>query len=333
MENTTEERKLLTEECQMRQELKSQQSQVDALHDKLLEVKAKIKCSEGETRKELEYLWHRVKTTAALLTYLKSKARIMAHISCGVKHQEGIGLVDKHGVLLSDWIKDINLSSFESSDYETLLGSSQYIPGRLDANDGDTDDIKKSFCIVAGIMESLVKRVILAETEAANEKEKVKLGLDEIRRKTLLIESMSAKVEEMEKFAQGTNSILNEMKQKVEDMVQETSQQRQRAAENEQELCRVKQDFESLRSFVSTLVSVRETLLSSEKQFQTIEKLFDRLIDKTTHLENEKAKKEAEVQKLMEENVRLRALLDKKEAQLLAMNEQCKFMAMNNPNI
>ncbi|KAI8001404.1 Aconitate hydratase 1 [Camellia lanceoleosa] len=34
--------------------------------------------------------------------------------------------------------------------------------------------------------------------------------------------------------------------------------------------------------------------------------------------------KETEVQKLMEEYVRLTALLDKKEAQLLAMNEQCK---------
>ncbi|PNX91129.1 calcium-dependent kinase CPK1 adapter protein, partial [Trifolium pratense] len=32
--------------------------------------------------------------------------------------------------------------------------------------------------------------------------------------------------------------------------------------------------------------------------------------------------KEAEVQKLMEENVKLSTLLDKKEAQLLALNEQ-----------
>lgn len=39
--------------------------------------------------------------------------------------------------------------------------------------------------------------------------------------------------------------------------------------------------------------------------------------------------KETEVQKLMDENVRLSALLDKKEAQLLAMNEQCKVMALS----
>lgn len=39
--------------------------------------------------------------------------------------------------------------------------------------------------------------------------------------------------------------------------------------------------------------------------------------------------KETEIQKLMEENVRLNALLDKKEAQFLAMNEQCKVMALS----
>jgi len=55
-------------------------------------------------------------------------------------------------------------------------------------------------------------------------------------------------------------------------------------------------------------------------------------------LESEKAQKEAEVQqvtqenvKVMEENVRLRAMLDK-EALLQAMSEQCKFMALNHHN-
>lgn len=43
--------------------------------------------------------------------------------------------------------------------------------------------------------------------------------------------------------------------------------------------------------------------------------------------------KEAEVQKLLEENVRLTALVDKKEAQLLAMNEQCKVMALSASRI
>lgn len=57
--------------------------------------------------------------------------------------------------------------------------------------------------------------------------------------------------------------------------------------------------------------------------------LVNRLVLKTTQLESEKMQKETEVQKLMDENVRLSALLDKKEAQLLAMNEQCKVMALS----
>ncbi|XP_042508658.1 uncharacterized protein LOC122084464 [Macadamia integrifolia] len=317
-----------------KEEMERRQSQVDALQAKLMEVKASVQESEEEAKKEVEVLWRRVKTTATLLTYLKSKARIMAvpdlaHTSCGIRHQEGMGLVDKNGMPLSEWSKDVDLSSFDCADEETwtIISNRQ---GSIDEHDGAyIGEILKSIRMVTDVMEALVKRVIMAETETAIEKEKVTSGQEEIKMKSLQIESMSAKVEEMERFALGTNCILNEMKQKVEDMVQETSRQRQRAAENEQELCRVKQDFESLKSYVSSLISVRETLLSSEKQFQTIERLFERLVAKTTHLESEKMRKEAEVQKLMEENVRLSALLDKKEAQLLAMNEQCKVMALN----
>jgi len=58
-----------------------------------------------------------------------------------------------------------------------------------------------------------------------------------------------------------------------------------------------------------------------------------RLVGKTTQLEGEKMQKEAEVQKLMQENVRLSAMLDKKEAQLLALNEQCKMMALSSSNL
>ncbi|KAL6873922.1 hypothetical protein ACP4OV_014004 [Aristida adscensionis] len=45
-----------------------------------------------------------------------------------------------------------------------------------------------------------------------------------------------------------------------------------------------------------------------------------------------KAQKEAEMQKVMKENVMLHAMVDKKEAQLAAMSEQCKIMALNHPN-
>uniref|UniRef100_A0A0D9WU57 Uncharacterized protein n=1 Tax=Leersia perrieri TaxID=77586 RepID=A0A0D9WU57_9ORYZ len=325
-------------ECEWREEIRQQQSQVDALRERLVEVKVGLRCSEEDSRMELDHLCRRVKTIATLLAYLKSKARIMAiphlaHTSCGIRHQDGVGYVDRHGVPLADWSKGGESASGEGLDDE-MVGDSTRVAEHGGANEGDVDveDILKSIHVVTDVMESLVKRVIVAELEAANEKEKVRMGLEEIRRKTIQVESMSAKVEEMEKFAVGTNGMLNEMRQRVEDMVLETTRQRQRAAENEQELSRVKQDFESLRTYVSTLVNVRETLLSSEKQFETMEKLFDRLVARTNQLETEKAQKEAEVQKVMEENVRLRAMIDKKEAQLQAMSEQCKFMALSGPN-
>ncbi|XVE82501.1 hypothetical protein DITRI_Ditri16bG0009900 [Diplodiscus trichospermus] len=320
-----------------KQEMEKGQSQVDILQAKIMEVKACIQGSEEES-KELDVLWRRVKTTATLLTYLKSKARVMAipdlaHKSCGIKLLEGVGLVDKEGTPLSGWSRSVDLSSVDCLDDETWIGISRQ-QGSLDEQDGAyIGELIKSVQMVTDVMEVLVKRVIMAESETALEKEKVTLGLEEIKEKAVQIENMSLKLEEMERFALGTNGILNEMRQRVEDLVEETSRQRQRAADNEQELSRVKQDFESLKSYVSSLISVRETLLSSEKQFQTIERLFERLVAKTTQLEGEKKQKEAEVQKLMEENVRLTTLLDKKEAQLLAMNEQCKVMALSASNI
>lgn len=67
--------------------------------------------------------------------------------------------------------------------------------------------------------------------------------------------------------------------------------------------------------------------------FKCVPFILNRLIDRATRLQSEKVQKEAEVQGLMAENVRLNALLDKKEAQLLAMNEQCKFMALRKPEL
>ncbi|CAM0909875.1 unnamed protein product [Alopecurus aequalis] len=329
MEDAPDQGCLPVGECEWREELRQQQSQVEALRDRLVEVKVGMRRSEDDSVQELEHLCRRVKTIATLLAYLKSKARIMAiphlaHTSCGIRNQDGVGFVDRHGVPLADWSK--------AAESGSCGDNRAAVEGGGDANegDGDVDDILKSIRVVTDVMESLVKRVIVAESETAYEKEKVRIGLEEIRRKTMQVESMSVKVEEMEKFAVGTNGMLNEMRQRVEDMVLETTRQRQRAAENEQELSRVKNDFESLRTYVSTLVSVRETLLSSEKQFETMEKLFDRLVARTNQLETEKAQKEAEVQKVMEENVRLRAMVDKKDAQLQAMSEQCKFMALNH---
>lgn len=265
-------------------EMERRQSEVDVLQAKLMEVKASIEGSEEDSRKELEVLWRRVKTTSTLLTYLKSKARMLAvphlaHSSCGIKHLEGVGYVDKSGTPLSGWSKSIDLSSFDGSEEESLIGVGSKPCGLLDEQDAAyIGQILKSVQMVSDVMEALVKRVILAESETAEEKEKVHLGQEEIKKKSIQIENMSSKLEEMEQFAVGTNGILNEMRQRVEDLVEETCRQRQRAAENEQELCRVKRDFESLKSYVSSLITVRETLLSSEKQFQTIERLFERFV-------------------------------------------------------
>ncbi|KAJ0097872.1 hypothetical protein Patl1_29077 [Pistacia atlantica] len=330
---------LLTGTHEMRnQETERLPSTEEIFERNLMKLKECIVGSDGDTEKELEVLWRRVKTTAKLLTFLKSKARIMAipdlaHTSCGIKQLEGVGLVDKNGTPLSGWSRNVDLSSFDGPDEETWIGIGKQ-QGSIDEHDGAyTVELLKSVQMVTDVMEALVKRVIMAETETALEKEKVTSGQEEIRKKAIQIENMSLKLEEMEHFALGTNGVLNDMRQRVEDLVEETSRQRQRAAENEQELCRVKQEFESLKSFVGTLISVRETLLSSEKQFQTIERLFERLVAKTSQLEGEKMQKEAEVQKLMEDNLRLTVLLDKKEAQLLAMNEQCKVMALSSSNI
>ncbi|XP_057449279.1 uncharacterized protein LOC130740631 [Lotus japonicus] len=321
-----------------KQEIERSQSQMDLLQAKLMEVKDCIQGSDGDAKKELEVLLRRVNTSATLLTYLKSKARLMAvphlaHTSCGIKPLEGVGFVDKNGTPLSGWSSDVELSSFNDADEESWIGISRQ-HGFLDEQDAAyIGDVLKSVNMVGDVMEVLVKRVLLAESETAVEKEKASLCQEEIKRKSARLENMSMKLEEMQHFVLSTNSIINEMQQRVEDLVEETTRQSQRAAENEEELSRVKQEFESLKSYVSGLITVRETLLSSEKQFQTIEKLFEKLVAKTTQLEGEKMQKEAEVQKLMEENVKLNAQLDKKEAQLLALNEQCKVMALSASNM
>ncbi|KAL0350425.1 UNVERIFIED_CONTAM: hypothetical protein Sradi_4191700 [Sesamum radiatum] len=251
------------------QEMERSQSQVDALQQKLTEVKACIQGSEADAKKELNVLWRRPESWQFLIWLIRLVVS---------KQLDGVGLVDKNGIPLSGWSRNVDISSFESADEETWTALSSE-EGSLDEQDGVyISELLKSVQMVTDVMESLVKRIIMAESETAIEKQKVTVGQEEIKKKAVQIENMSIKLEEMEQFAMGTNSILNEMRQRVEDLVEETSRQRQRAAENEQELCRVKQDFESLKSYVSTLISVRETLLSSEKQFQTIEKHFERSV-------------------------------------------------------
>ncbi|CAH1421574.1 unnamed protein product [Lactuca virosa] len=270
-----------------------------------------------DPKKELEVLWRRVKTTASLLNYLKSKAKIT--------------MTNPHFALTtqSHDITNIDFSNFNSPwiDINTLQEEEE------DEDGVYMNEVAKTVEMITQVMESLVERVIMAESETDIEKQKVAISQEEIIKKEIQVEIMSEKLDEMDRFAVDTNCVLNEMRQWVDNLVEETSRQKQRATQNEQELIRVKQDFESLKSYVNSLISVRETLVSSEKQFQTMEKLFERLIAKTTQLESEKKQKEGEVEKLMEENLRLNGVLDQKEAQLLAMNEQCKFMALSGSHI
>ncbi|KAL5705138.1 hypothetical protein ACHQM5_023480 [Ranunculus cassubicifolius] len=304
------------------QEIEKSQS-LSNLQEKIVEVKTCVQGSERNA-KEFEVLKQRVKDTAKLLTFLKTKVALMpipqlVHTLNGIRH---------HGDNNGSHSSCEHASSVTET--QTHVGVNARGVGVVNESDGGlVSEILKSIHMITDLVEVLVQMVIMAETEISVEKEKVTLGQEEIKRKVLQIESMSAKVEEMERFAVGTNCLLNEMQQKVEDMVLETSRQRQRAAENEQELFRVKQDFESLRSYVGSLISVREMLLSSENH-QTSEMQLERVVALAAQLEGEKVKKEAEVQKLMAENIRLTSMLDKKEAQLLAMNEQCKVMALNS---
>ncbi|KAL4372988.1 hypothetical protein AHAS_Ahas05G0036800 [Arachis hypogaea] len=266
-----------------KQESERSQSQVDALQAKLMEVKDYMQGSEEDANKVLEVLWRRVKTASTLLTYLKAKARLMAvpdlaHASCGIKELEGVGLVDKNGIPFSGWSRNVDLSPFEDAGEESWIGIS-HERGSLDEQDGAyLGEVLKSVQMVADVMEALVKRVILAESETAVEKEKVSVSQEEIKQKSAQLENMSMKLKEMERFALNTSNILNDVRQRVVGLVEETTRQRQLAAENEEELCRVRREFESLKSYVSSLLTVRETLLSSEKQFQTIEKLFERRV-------------------------------------------------------
>lgn len=219
------------------------ESQVDSLEAELLDVKAYLELgSEEDARKELGVLSGRVRTTATMLRFLRSKARVLA-------------------------IPDVELKGLDGNGSSSCEEDGAY-----------TSEMLQSIEMVTGVLESLVRRVTAAESETAVQKEMALLGEEELSRKTVQIENLSVKLQEMERFAHGTNSVLSEMRERIEELVEETMRQREKAVENEEELCRVKREFESLKSYVSTFTNVRETLLSSERQFKTIEELFERSV-------------------------------------------------------
>ncbi|VYS65051.1 unnamed protein product [Arabidopsis thaliana] len=217
-------------------------------------VKMSHDCSEEDARKELKVLLDRVKSAATSLSYLRSKARILA--------------VPEDGVYTLNTLQSIEM-------------------------------------VITDALESLLRRVTAAESETCSHKEKVIVCEEEITRKTVQIQNLSLRLEQTERI--------------------------------------VMTECESLKNALTASNNVLDTLLSSSRRhFQTIEARSllsyvyyggSRLVAKSTQLEGEKAQKEVQVQKLMEENMKLTTLLDKKEAQLLALNEQCKVMALNASNI
>ncbi|CAN6162711.1 unnamed protein product [Urochloa humidicola] len=55
-------------------------------------------------------------------------------------------------------------------------------------------------------------------------------------------------------------------------------------------------------------------------------------VHKQAELQKVKVRKEVEAQKVIKENIRLLHIVDKKEAQLQAMSEHCKSLALKHHN-
>lgn len=301
------------------------------LKSELLELKASLCAAESNGKSELDLLRRRVKTADTLLSYLKSKARIMAiprfaHTSCGIKRQEGVGLVDKRGVPMTQWKNNMKPAFLEQS-FDSESGSKAFEHNSQELGDGEyIERIARAVMQVTDVMEVLLKRAILAESDMDSERVKTKTSQDEVKQKTLQLESMWSRVQEMEKVAIGTSGVLKEMQLKLEDMEHETSRQRQRAAENEQELSKVRHDFGVLRSSIESLVTSRETIMTLEKRVQEMEGISERMSAHIVNLEAGKRRKEAEVAEFLTENDSLRAQLDLKEAELAAMRQQVRLI-------
>lgn len=125
--------------------------------------------------------------------------------------------------------------------------------------------------MVADVLESLLRRVTAAESEASFHKERVIIGEEEIRRKTVEIEHLLSSVDGMKQIVLGNKGVLNKTMEIIKTLVEASRRDREEAVEKEEELRRVKTEFESLRNYVNTSTNAVETLRSSERQFKTIE--------------------------------------------------------------
>ncbi|KAH7278754.1 hypothetical protein KP509_38G054900 [Ceratopteris richardii] len=252
------------------------------LKSELLDVRTALLAAESNGKNELDLLRHRIKTADTLLSYLNCKARILtiprfAHTSCGIRRQEGVGLVDKKGVLITQWKDSMNPAIFDQHSLDPESQSISRAHEQSPHEEEHVESIARTVMQVTDVMEFLLKRAILAEADVDVERQKARASQDEAKQKSLQLESMQSRVQEMEKVAVCTSSILKKMQLKLGDMEQETSRQQQRAAENEQELSRVRHDFRVLRSRIEILVtSSARTIVNLEKRIEEMEGISER---------------------------------------------------------
>jgi hypothetical protein len=138
---------------------------------------------------KLEILKRRVKTTDTLLGYLKSKARIMAipryaHMSCGIKQKEGVGLVDRQGVPMAEWgsaASKICASITTALDHELVCDVDNNREGPMERGDDEyVEHIAMTVMQITEVMEIVLKRALVAESEMGLERERSRSSQEEV---------------------------------------------------------------------------------------------------------------------------------------------------------
>jgi len=141
-------------------------------------VKMSHDCSEEDARKELKVLLDRVKSAATSLSYLRSKARILAvpGLSLGAQQLQ---------------LKD-----------DTTLAGTNKNKDSLVIEDGvyTLNTLQSIEMVITDALESLLRRVTAAESETCSHKEKVIICEEEITRKTVQIQNLSLRLEQTERI-------------------------------------------------------------------------------------------------------------------------------------
>lgn len=138
-----------------------------------------------------------------------------------IKHQEGVGFVDSYGMPLSKRSKNADISEFESSAEESAEANDNWYAA----------DIFSLVRMITFVTEYLVKRVLMADSEAFIEKEKANLG----KEMTLAVERATTNIDEMEISVKSALKSVHELAELLNNFEQEAAVQRERATDYEQE--------------------------------------------------------------------------------------------------